>query len=190
MNLGANNKGNVCFELPNNSIFLFNQKRKILLTSIDSFIIGGNNGIIVKPQVVTDTIPIEAWDIPTCDECDPENLFGNNNNKNDAWYIQVAGFYNGGLSGSGKAWKDMNCDDLRAQKKIYDGKWKSLTRSCGFSGTYKDYHPGDDDQYRKDLQEKVDPKISGPIDELNNNPSPRSTIASLQMLDCLMKDCP
>jgi hypothetical protein len=174
--------------------FHFNQKRTKLLTSIDSFIIGGNNGIIVEPQVVTDTIPIEAWDIQTCDECDPKNMFPGNEDSKDDWWFEVNNMYGNGTS-QNKAWKDIdNCDELKEAWDTQNADWNTAQR-LGFTGDYTDYKPGNDFEYFVCITKYFDPNKSKiiPGDETARymwayeNQKFRRAIAGLQVLDCLKK---
>jgi hypothetical protein len=81
-----------------------------------------------------------------CDPCDPETLGAGgrrNGLMDDDWFEQVKMSYNGHKT---KGWKDMECNELKAEHKNYMYDWVSIQR-LGFEGNYSDYDVWDDLDY-------------------------------------------
>jgi hypothetical protein len=121
------------------------------------------------------------------DPCDPETLGAGgrrNGLMDDDWFEQVKMSYSGHKK---EGWKDMECNELKAERENYMSDWRSLQR-LGFGGNCNDYNVWDDLDYLISISKLFTPSNALTYEKAYESQKPRQTIASLQVLDCLIAE--
>jgi len=104
---------------------------------------------------------------------------------NDAWFRNLDGLYRG--IEDRKGWKDMTCDQLEHRHDEYMNSCLSMSR-LGFGGNCNDYNVWDDLDYLISISKLFTPSNALTYEKAYESQKPRQTIASLQVLDCLIAE--